>query len=285
MSFPDISQRLKFSILEHALSECPCQSDVRLLLLCRGVYNFLLPKFYHSFQFGTQRYNAYDVNARALLSSANPKSILLIRQLRVGGFHRLDGTKIFAPFSQLTHLSFWDGSIYCNHSAIGIQDLPLEELIMWNMPERRKLLPSVTSECTLSRTLRRLGSSDPLLDEFEGLKVCTRLTHILTFYTHECGVFDETHVQAFLGKARFICWIVIPRMRDMTEDEFIQVQRMFQSFNDPRIVLVKQLPQHIASTGIIPSFWHDQSALWTAAQKRIISNSEAKDITVIDKLM
>ncbi|KAH8810524.1 hypothetical protein DL96DRAFT_542862 [Flagelloscypha sp. PMI_526] len=278
----DIPLELLISIAEYALGDNPGKIDLPLLLISKGVYHELLPKFYHTIESGSKGTNRFGVD-RAKLLSANPASLLHVRYLKLGYCDMLENDYQFMPFANLTHLALWGIQGIGYPDAQGIPFLPLEELVMWSTVERDDILRSLTVDCTLSQTLKRFASYDVWSDqEFEGLQLCHNLTHILVFYS---GDFEGGHVRAFLRKEGFLCWLVLPARKDATEDDFAIAQWTFHVYGDPRIVIVKNAPEYLYSSNATPHFWKNQSTLWEAAERQSSLNSLSKSTTVVDELI
>ncbi|KAH8810537.1 hypothetical protein DL96DRAFT_1716774 [Flagelloscypha sp. PMI_526] len=268
-SLPHIPEELLAVIITHNLDESPRKSDIQFLLLSRGIYQYPRTKFYYSLQFR----NPDDGDRIEKLLSLTPSTLQLIRMLKIEGWHD-HPTIFFAPFSSLTHLALCGSHGVRYPEAQDIPTLPLEELVV--RCAVRELLDSLTDECTLSRTLKRFGVyAIWYSDYFEGLQACRNLTHLFVLYWRDL---DEDPIQAFLRREGLRCFIVTPRFQMDLNSEFHSLQRAFQVYSDPRIVLVKG----VTECDKVCQFWEHQSALWNLAETEIALNSGAKTVTIID---
>ncbi|KAH8810520.1 hypothetical protein DL96DRAFT_1821566 [Flagelloscypha sp. PMI_526] len=280
----DVPAELVLPILEYALSEMPCQSDLRFLLLSKDIYVFLLPKFYHTLEFGAQNSNGFYVDRQLFLRAAKPSSLLLIRRLAVGNRHVRQLRRTFWPFSNLTHLALWNRQGVRYPDAQGIPDLPLEELFMWNAFDRRELFRSLSPHSVLSSTLRRLGTYEFWQhSDFRRLEICQNLTHLLTTGHGYCCNIQPSDCFSLMKRDGLVCWIIIPAVNTVTEKQFTKSTEAFWSLCDPRVVLVKTTFNFQWGNGFTSRYWDQVSALWHAAETAILSDSTT--ITLIDQLI
>ncbi|KAH8810519.1 hypothetical protein DL96DRAFT_1627414 [Flagelloscypha sp. PMI_526] len=283
---PDVPEELILTILEYALSSSPSKADIPLLLVSKNIYSCLLPRFCHTLESGPQDPHSFGIDRTLLLTEARPTSLLLVRYLKFGFWQSVQSGKLFQPFSNLSHLALWGAQGVRRPDALGIPSLALEELIIWSPLERKNLFQSTSADSPLSSTLKRFGSYDIWTDEdFEGVEVFSHLTHILVYCDSYCREFPEAPLRTFMERDGFMCWLVVPGFRSANEEQFAITQRIFRPHNDPRIVLVRVIPEHIHETGATPHFWLDQASLWNAAENQVAINTSYTSITVVEELL
>ncbi|KAH8810509.1 hypothetical protein DL96DRAFT_1627395 [Flagelloscypha sp. PMI_526] len=285
---PDIPQELLLLILEYALCDSPCKSDISLLLLSKHLHNCILPRFYNTLQFGTQEDNAHDIDRQKLVASAVPTSLFFVRKIQSGYMHKLDAKDTFKPFSNLTHLLLW-GIYGSQTSQQGLLNLPLEELIIW-ANERTLFLQFLATkpEGTLARTLQRFGSfGAPKEDDFRGYQVCQSLSSLLFLYDYEyppAPCVHAVHMREVMRKTSFVSCLVIPAFERTSNDQFIDILSSFESLKDRRVVVAKSLQNNYSRGCNTPHFWDVQAALWRSAELAIQRNSQSEEITLLDQL-
>ncbi|KAH8810517.1 hypothetical protein DL96DRAFT_542715 [Flagelloscypha sp. PMI_526] len=279
---PELPAELILSVLGHALSDIPSQSDLNLLVLSKDIYKWLLPIFYRSLVFGNLHRSAND--SGKLLTSANPSSLHLVHMLRVGRWHHIPMDTVVLSLSNLTHLALWSGG--SSPGANGIQNLPIRHLFIWNSFDRKVILKGLSTHSILARTLKCFATSDFWeKDDFRGLQVCQNLTHMLTF-GHNCSLDIELpSLRIFMAKDSLTCLLVAPAFGSVTRVNLAKTAAIFEPLGDPRIVVAKTMNDRLRDTGATPDFWSDLSTVWKVAETAIESHVSSKTITMIDQLL
>ncbi|KAH8810516.1 hypothetical protein DL96DRAFT_1627407 [Flagelloscypha sp. PMI_526] len=272
-STPDLPTELILSVLGQALSDIPCQSDLNLLVLSKDIYEWLLPIFYQSLDFGSN--SRSPKNLKQMLTSAKSSSIRLVRMLRVGRWQHVSLGAMFLSFFNLTHLALWsEGS---SPGAKEIQNLRLQHLFIWKSSDRKAIFDTLSTQSTMARTLKRFSTSEFWgRDDFQGLQVCQNLTHMLTFgHSHSLNI-ELSSLRTFMAKDSLICLLVAPAFGTVTRVNSAKTAAVFEPLCDPRIVVARTMTERLRDTGTTPDFWSDLSTVWKTAETAIKCNASSK---------
>ncbi|KAH8810522.1 hypothetical protein DL96DRAFT_542754 [Flagelloscypha sp. PMI_526] len=284
----DIPAEIIFHVLEYAFIETsPRAQAIPLLLVSKSFYNYIIPKLYHTLRVEPQGTNSYNVKLSKLLDSVNPSSLLHVRRLLSMHWKAESHERSFSPFANLTHLFLMSIQAVLGPDALGIPNLPLEELIISNSVDRKRLLLSLSPDSTLCQTLRKFSSYDLWTEEedFKGLILCRNLSHILLWSRNQSLFYFPTPpVLSFLRRDGFICWLIIPAPGSNQPQMFDTAQEVFQPLNDRRIVLAKEFIELSRSTFVPTDLWEGQFDLWNAATAAIAQNEDPEVITVVDRM-
>ncbi|KAH8810529.1 hypothetical protein DL96DRAFT_542954 [Flagelloscypha sp. PMI_526] len=282
VSLHHIPPELVVSILEYYILEITSKSQfIPLLLVSKTIYNCIIPKVYHALTLVSRKSRPPHIDCTKLFANANPSNFLYVRRLASVNGHTGSNVNSFAPFTNLTHLFLAGTLSIWNPEALGIPNLPLEELIMWNVRDRQSLFKTLSPKSRLSFTLRKFGTYEIWTEEdFAGLEACTHLTHLMV---HKISGISAPVLQKFMRRPYLLCWLLIPGQTEI--DQFSKTYKILEPLSDPRIVVVKVEGSTAAQVNSAMYFWNRQSTMWEAAETSISQNSNPNAITVLDILL
>ncbi|KAH8810474.1 hypothetical protein DL96DRAFT_1821530 [Flagelloscypha sp. PMI_526] len=265
------------------LLEDPCPiSSVHLLLVSRRIYNWALPKFYHSLNLASMDDTCPKdgIQRASLIEQAPSTSLLLIKNLQCGALH--EGYS-FSPFKNLKRLSLWGRSLFRVPLTYTLMNLCLEELFVANRYDLSMLAGAIEcwqipSAMPLRKSLRKLGSRCCL-----GQKVIDAFPYI-THVVMECNVETlkeeaQELVFSLLAREQIRCCVLYsgvyaPRLskKDVHPNEVpLRLQ-------DHRLVCVRSRMRHLqnlpAGSGF--EFWGEQARMWKEAEKAVCENPKVK---------
>ncbi|KAH8810458.1 hypothetical protein DL96DRAFT_1716704 [Flagelloscypha sp. PMI_526] len=279
-------------ILERCV-ECSPNRGVmfRLLLLCRPVYDWVIPQLYHSLDLEMETVQplstSHSIDRSVLLASALPSSFIFTRRLisrnTVKPFS-------FSIFPQLTHLSLW------GHNRLGegtsgqtqahaIVMLPLEELFVWETDDNDAILQQLSEDVIIWSTLRRFGCQTrlrrPDRPDERWLK-CPNLVEVLVLFMDD-GWFRNSASQdvAFPVSSKFRALVIAPCVRNAPL--FLDSHKTLgRRVKDRRIVLLCEPPQHLF---VHPqSFWENHSAMRKILRGKVEQNNNIQKMTIVETL-
>ncbi|KAH8810426.1 hypothetical protein DL96DRAFT_1760073 [Flagelloscypha sp. PMI_526] len=236
-----------FIILDLFLSSNPSYNTVfQLALLSRAVYDWILPRLYHTLDIGTPP-EPHTIDSTVLLTSAQPSSLLFARRL----FSRHSYSPLtFSLFSKVTHLSLW-GRNYLNSVPLGTKQahailmLPLEELIVTQQSDNYALLQELTDDKMIWKTLRRFGCyHHPTYERAdEPWLKCPNLTDIVVFCANvDCFIQNALRNITLPPSPQFQSYIISPTI----SGQLIAPKDALKGLStDPRIVAFCKVPQHV----------------------------------------
>ncbi|KAH8810467.1 hypothetical protein DL96DRAFT_1821526 [Flagelloscypha sp. PMI_526] len=273
----ELPKEILLHILQEYISLPSSVYILRALVLAKWIYQWILPKLYHSLSIVSRgSFRPERVGYDSLLC-ASPSSLALVRRLQCSF---VNDNVAFWSFPNLTHLALWDSwsELWLNFQARAIAMLRLEELFVWQ-PGNLDTLSSVITDITpISRTLRRLCFYDQSIrfPNVTWTKRCRNLTHILVF----CSSFQS--LEGFLQTSLRIseplqCFLVAPTW-NFTPTPADIPGAVFSG--DKRVALVLEKLKHFEEQGY--PFWSRQRAMWKEVEERIAKNPHSKQVTVID---
>ncbi|KAH8810406.1 hypothetical protein DL96DRAFT_1821477 [Flagelloscypha sp. PMI_526] len=269
------------------LSSQDYKTILQLLLLSRAVYQWMIPRLYHTL--GFRKYDVtspgpYTIDRNVFFTCAPTSSLLFTRRIFSPD---LDSPLSFSLFPQLTHLSLWG----CNclnlephgtKQAQAIMSLPLEELLVIDSRDNLVLLRILTEDVTIWRTLQRFscfshaGCNRP----DEGWLQCPNLAQVLVLCV-KVEWFIDTQIKGVVlpSSTKLQSYLVSPIWGSsmLPPGDTLELP-----VKDSRITILRKSPRHYVERP--GSFWDNHSDMWTAAQHMIRKNLDVQETRVIRKL-
>ncbi|KAH8823896.1 hypothetical protein DL96DRAFT_1615799 [Flagelloscypha sp. PMI_526] len=277
-------------IIEFAFRSDPKDSQrLKFLLLSRSIYNWIFPLLYHSLdlksslEFGS---SSWFVDRSILVSAAQPSSLLHTRYLISRNWEQPFS---FAPFSNLSHLVFWGGSMLDDDSeghcqAYEIVMLPLEELFVWRQTDSKILVKHITKETSIWTTIQRLGffTRKYATGPQEGWMECPNLVQVFVLCASLTTFVQRLGPTIVLPSSpRFRSFILAP----LLTIQLFQVQTLRDALDhvvkDRRIVVLYHVPAHMGNHRT--KFWVNQGNMWRFLHSQVEKDFKIKEITVLEK--
>ncbi|KAH8810468.1 hypothetical protein DL96DRAFT_1821527 [Flagelloscypha sp. PMI_526] len=278
----DLPEELRFYIFEFLLEHSQASSTVHLLRVSRRVYQWALPKFYHSVKItSVDDALLHSVKPTRLIEHARLESLLLIEELQCG---TLNTPFPFTPFKNLKRLALWGPSLFDSDQIRSLLYLSLDELYISDAGDHCALRDCKWIHGTpLQKSLRKITTR-----YYSGTKMINSfpyLTHILSGSTVDnLGPHAADILPLLLERKSIECWAFYPGW-------YINWQSVLGPVGYPndltpwperdhRLVCIKHRLSYLHPHTTDPDidFWEEQGHMWRNAEKAVAENYRFKII-------
>ncbi|KAH8810418.1 hypothetical protein DL96DRAFT_1821487 [Flagelloscypha sp. PMI_526] len=265
----DLPEEILLDILDSYLNLPPPKLILSILVLSKSIYDRILPKLYHTLSLTSSPFTHPDRTPHDKLTLCAQSSSL------ANNFS-------FLPFSNLTHLYFWDSpSSRWDRQSDVLVILRLEELFVWDRLCHDSLASKLKHDSPICSTLCKLGFQDRLIahPHRNWLLHCSKISHLFILSASFQGL--QTVIQTLLPAFQTLQCVLVAPTQIMFRPARTEIPEL-PFGGDRRVAVVLHHLDYFKRYG--HAFWSGERMMWKEIDEQIAKNTHLHELTIVDSL-